>query len=177
MHRFNSSAHSPARTILLALMGVAVLATLMAMALVAPAAAADTTVNLSSAIDQALALVSAVVVSVLGGIAALIMKKLKLDRILADAAMNKMLHDGIQRGVDAVEGLLRNIIFRDGRPVMVDLHSEAVATVANRMIELSPDLLRRLGVSEETLKRLVTEAIAARASLASGSGLARTVTP
>lgn len=127
---------------------------LLCLAAVSPASAA--TIDFSPIVNTALELTNAVLVGLIGIGLTLLAKKLKIDGVLADAAMNKMLHDGIQRGVDSLEGEVRDRAFKNGS-FTVDIESEPVAAVANRMSEFSPDLLKRLGVTEAALKKLIAE--------------------
>jgi hypothetical protein len=130
------------------------LVALLCVSAVAPASAA--TIDYSPLVNSALELTNAVLVPlVLYGIT-LLAKKLKMDRILAVVAMNGQLHDTIQRGVDSLEGAVRERAFKNGAAT-VDIESDAVATVANRTIALSPDLLKNLGVTEAVLRKLVAE--------------------
>jgi hypothetical protein len=133
------------------------------------AAEGSTLVDVSSLAETSLWMANAVLVPVLGWIGTLLFKKLKLDRIVAEAAMNRMLHAGLQRSVDAFEGMIRDQIFKEGKPLTIDVHSEAVAAVSNRMIELSPDLLKRLNITEERLSQLAAETIAARTTPAAAA--------
>lgn len=126
-----------------------------------PASAA--TIDFSPLVDTGFAIANGILVPLIGYGLLLLARKLKLDRIIADAAMNKMLHDGIQRGVDALEGEARDALFKDGRKVSIDIGNPAVAAVAGRMVELSPDLLARLGLTEARVKKLVAEKLRATA--------------
>lgn len=114
------------------------------------------------------AILSALVIAAVGYVGAILQRflkeKLKIDLALADAASNRMLHDNIQRGINALEGVARDALFKNGRRVTVDVDNPAVAAVAARMVRLSPDLLGRLGLDEEGVKVLVAEKLRVPAS-------------
>lgn len=124
---------------------------------------AQSRIDFAPVVEVGLELLNIVLVALLGWIALLVQRKLGLDKLSATAAANQMLHDGIQRGIDALESEIRKQLI-EGRTLKVDVSNPLVGKIAQRMIDLSPDLLKRLNVDRKTLNRLVAEKLAAQAA-------------
>ncbi len=134
----------------------------LACTLISPTFAAE--IDFTPIVETGFWVLNAVIVAAVGVLVPFALKKLKLDGIVADARMNEMLHAGIQRGIDSLEGVARERIYKGGTTATLDVNSSVVASVANRMIELSPELLKRIGISEATLRQLVAEKLQATIS-------------
>lgn len=138
------------------------LGVVLACTLISPSFAAE--IDLTPLVETGFWVLNAVIVAAVGVLVPFALKKLKLDGIVADARMNEMLHAGIQRGIDSLEGVAREAIYKGGTTATINVNSSTVAAVSNRMIELSPELLKRIGVSEATLRQLVAEKLQATIS-------------
>lgn len=139
-----------------ALASVAALAALVLMATHAAAVPIDFTPAVDAIFDGLNLLIVALVGAGVTYALALIKRKTGIDLAIMQQGDNKMLHDGIQRGINALEDEARKRVMPDGS-LRIDVESPVVAEMANRMIVMSPDLLKRMGVTEGRLKELVVE--------------------
>lgn len=130
-------------------------------AIASPAAAAE--VDFTPLIETGFSILNPVLVAVTGIVitygVALIKRKTGIDLAIMQQGDNKMLHAGIQRGIEALE---RSAFDRFQPHMKIELSNPTVAAVASRMIDKSPDLLKRMGVTEDGLRELVAERLQAR---------------
>ena len=130
-------------------------------AIASPAFAAE--VDFTPLIETGFSILNPVLVAVAGVVitygVALLKRKTGIDLAIMQQGDNLMLHAGIQRGIDTLE---RHAIDRLRHSARVEINNPTVAAVASRMIDKSPDLLKRMGVSEDRLRELVAERLQAR---------------
>ncbi|RFC65029.1 hypothetical protein DYI37_03960 [Fulvimarina endophytica] len=93
---------------------------------------------------------------------AVLKKKTGIDLAIMQQGDNLMLYEGIRRGI---ETLGDKAVDRIQPHLSITVDSVEVAAVANRMIQKSPDLLKRMGLTETALKELVAERLRARLPL------------
>lgn len=125
----------------------------------AHAAEVDLTPIASYGIEILLGVLATAAVSAAGVLAALIKKKTGIDLAILQTRDNATLHAGIARVVDAIEASARERLFGPDGRITVDVADPMVAEAANKLAARSPDLLKRIGVDETTLRELVAERI------------------
>lgn len=130
-------------------------------AIASPATAAE--IDFSPLLETGISVLNPVLVAVAGALMtygiALLKRKTGIDLAIMQQGDNNMLHAGIQRGIDALE---RTAIERLHHSVRVEVNNPTVAAIASRMIDMSPALLNRMGVTEDRLRELVAERLQAR---------------
>ncbi|WAJ26831.1 hypothetical protein [Antarcticirhabdus aurantiaca] len=142
------------------LAGALALACLLAAApTFAHAAEVDLTPIASYGLDILFGVLATVAVGAFGILAALIRKKTGIDLAILQTRDNATLHAGIARVVEAIEASARERLFGPDGRVTVDVGNPMVAEAANKLAARSPDLLKRIGVDEATLRELVAERI------------------
>ena len=142
------------------LAGALALACLLAAApSVALAAEIDLTPIASYGLDILFGVLATAAVGAFGILAALIKKKTGIDLAILQTRDNATLHAGIARVVDALEASARERLFGPDGRITVDVRNPMVAEAANKLAQRSPDLLKRIGVDEATLRELVAERI------------------
>ncbi|WP_158874020.1 hypothetical protein [Antarcticirhabdus aurantiaca] len=142
------------------LAGALALACLLAAApSVALAAEIDLTPIASYGLDILFGVLATAAVGAFGILAALIQKKTGIDLAILQTRDNATLHAGIARVVEAIETSARERLFGPDGRITVDVRNPMVAEAAGKLAARSPDLLKRIGVDEATLRELVAERI------------------
>lgn len=95
-------------------------------------------------------------VAVLSWVGRWAVTKFKVSATILD---NELLHAGLQRGADALEDVIESYLRQNPGRMRLEIDNPVIASVAKRMSELSPDLLRRLKVSDEALEQLAAEKV------------------
>lgn len=130
-------------------------------AIASPATAAE--VDFSPLLETGISILSPVLVAVAGVVltygVALLKRKTGIDLAIMQQGDNLMLHSGIQRGIEA---LSQAALDKARGRMTIEIENPTVAALAKRMMVMSPDLLNRMGVSEDRLRELVAERLQAR---------------
>lgn len=130
-------------------------------AIASPATAAE--IDFSPLLETGISILNPVLVAVAGVVitygVALLKRKTGIDLAIMQQGDNLMLHAGIQRGIDALGEMA---LSRYRGSARIEVSNPTVAAVASRMVDKSPDLLKRMGVTEDRLRELVAERLAAR---------------